>query len=97
MLRTRPLIWFTPIVGVALAVVVYREAYAAEVGLYAGAEPALAGLLMAAPFVVLVVAQAACALGVSMSSASRTRTAWTLAGLTTTAVGLLGTLAVIAV
>jgi hypothetical protein len=81
---------------VALAVAVYRDAYAAEAGRYAGAEPGLAGLLMAAPFVAVVVAQAACALAVSISTASQTRTAWTVAGLTTTVVCPLGTLAVIA-
>ncbi|WP_182524217.1 hypothetical protein [Nocardioides dongkuii] len=48
--------WLAPVVGAIVAV--YRATHESGEGLYAGAEPVAAGVLMAAPFVVLTLAQA---------------------------------------
>ncbi|WP_243057492.1 hypothetical protein [Nocardioides sp. SR21] len=95
MLSVRPLIWLAPVVGTVLAVAVYRDAYAAEVGRYAGAEPGLAGLWVAGPLIVLVLAQIACALGMHVSTTERARTACVSAVLVTTCGCLLTALALI--
>ncbi|RYP82975.1 hypothetical protein EKO23_20380 [Nocardioides guangzhouensis] len=93
--RIRAAAWLTPVVGMVLAIVVYRDAYSAEAGRYAGDEPALAGLWVAFPFVLLALVQASCAVGASVSKTTQARAAWTSAAIATTATGLLAAFLVV--
>ncbi|WP_121257657.1 hypothetical protein [Nocardioides ferulae] len=72
----RLLAWLSPAFGLCLVVLVYRATYESEDGRYAGAEPALAGAAVAAPFFALFCAQAGCALAMSLSSSRRGQAAW---------------------
>lgn len=68
--------WLAPVVGAVVVVTVYRATHESEEGLYAGAEPVAAGVLVAAPFLVLALAQAGCALATSVADSTRWRITW---------------------
>ncbi|GAB2857988.1 hypothetical protein [Nocardioides pacificus] len=84
--RSHLLGWLAPVVGVVVVALIYRGTYESERGLYAGAEPALAGALVAAPFVVLALLQVGCALVITSSRSPRSRAAG--AGIAAVATGI---------
>lgn len=95
MLWMRATAWATPLVGVVLMIVVYRDVYAAEDGRYAGAEPALAGVFVATPFLFLVLMQVCCAAAAQLAATARNCAVCVSAALLLTLVGLVGALLVV--
>lgn len=85
----------SPLVGMGVVVVVYRGAYASEDGRYAGAEPAIAGLLLSAPFAVLLIAQTCCVAGTYIATSPRRKNRCAQAALLLTFVGIVAALALL--
>ena len=96
MVWIRRSVWLAPVLGLGLALLVYRDAHAVEDGLYSGAEPSLAGMLVAAPYVLVSFGQTACAMGMSTAKTSRRRTAWAVAALSVTGMSLFAAVVLIA-
>ncbi len=87
------LTWLAPVGGGVAVVVAYRTTYASEAGLYAGAEPGLAGALVATPFVALAMALLGCAVGSVADPSVRRRPAWVVLCAVLAAVTLAGVIA----
>jgi hypothetical protein len=64
-------LWLPPVATALLARFAYGAGYDAEAGSRAGAEPTMAGIFFATPFVLVALAQAGCAL---LAALARTRT-----------------------